>query len=176
MSKDNLNEIRHDLLSRIEEEFVSEMVPAHLSEKDQNGVEVLAADLMVTTQDGYDALGEFFFLPGNENDELQFFVNLITIQEELPEENLPELCVAVSAINTFIITGAFAIDAVSKSLVYKNTYAMPADITAETLQDNMELSMGLAVEVVRQFGYLLVEVNQGKRTAESVIDMFIPAE
>ncbi len=173
MSKKNLEEIRHEMFSKIEEEFVEQMIPAQLSEKDDNGVEVLGIDLMYSAQDGYDAFGEFFFLPGTKDDDIQFFVNLITLQEDLNDATLPELCVAVSAINTYIITGAFAIDVGSKSLVFKHTYEMPIDVSEEVLYDNMELSMGIALDVVRQYGYLLVEVNKGKRNAQTVVDLFM---
>ncbi len=176
MSKKSLEDIRHSILTRMEENYKKEMVPAILSDMDENGVEILTVDLFNFAEDGFDADGEFFFLPSGEEDEVQFFVNLITIAEELPEENLPELCVAVSSINTYILTGAFAIDVASKSLVYKHTYEMLITDDEEKTMDNAELSMGTALEMVNSYAYMLAEVNAGKRSAESVIRTFAEME
>ena len=176
MNANTLGNIRHNVLQTMEKNYVSEMVPAILSEKDENGVEILTVDLFSFAEDGFDADGEFFFLPSSEEDEIQFFINLITISENLPDANLSELCVAVSAINTYVVTGAFAIDPVAKSLIYKHSYEMMiTEDEAKTLED-AELSMGTALEMVSNYAYMLVEVNEGKRSAESVIRMFADME
>ncbi len=176
MNRKSLEEQRHNILARMGENFRKELVPAILSDKDENGVEILSVDLFSFAEDGFDADGEFFFLPSSDEDEIQFFVNLITIAEELPEDNLPELCVAVSAINTYILTGAFAIDVSSKSLVYKHSYEMMMTEDEEAVLDAAELSMGTALEMVSSYAYMLAEVNDGKRSAESVIRMFAEME
>jgi hypothetical protein len=173
MNTKDIEDMRHEILKDIEEKFTQELVPALLTEKDDYGVEVLGVVLEGGAADGYDASGEFFFLPGSEDDEVQYFVNLITLAEKLPEENLPELEAAVACINTYVLTGAFAIDVGAGSLVYKHTYEMPAGISKETVEDNVDLSMGTALNVVDNFGYLLIEVNEGKRKAESVVNFFL---
>jgi hypothetical protein len=172
MGKKSIGDIRHEVLSRVQKELVNELVPAQLSDRDENGIEVLAVDILNSAEDGYDAMGEFFFLPGPDDAEVQFFVNLITIADDLPEANLPELCVAISAINTYVVTGAFSIDVVSKSVVFKHTYEMPTDASEEVVSDNVDLAMGVTLQMLQNYGYMIVEVNEGKRTAQSVIDLF----
>ncbi len=173
MNNGDITSRRHDLLALFEKEFVDELVPAKLSEKDEYGVEVLAVVLDDVAVEGYDATAEYFFLPSGEDDEIQYFVSLITLAEDLPQENLSELCMAVSSINTFIPAGAFAIDPVARSLIYKHTYEMPIDADDAVVKDNMDLSMGVAMQMIISFAYLLVEVSDGKRTAENALNYFI---
>ena len=40
------------------------------------------------------------------------------------------------------------------------------------MKDCMELSMGAATDTVSRFAYMLIEVNEGERSAKSVLDYF----
>jgi hypothetical protein len=175
MSDNNLELIRHNVLKSIRQHFVDELVYAEVEKKDEYGVEVLTVELEDSDVDGYDARGEFFFMPAAE-DEIQYFENLITIADELHKETASELFVAVSAISLYIPAGTFAIDFVTGSLIYKHTYEMHAGLDEQEIQENAELSVRTALSVVGEYGYLLAEVNDGKRSAESVIRLFTPLE
>ncbi len=169
MDLNKLYKERHDILSVMEQDFTKEFVPAKLSERDDYGVEVLAVILDEVAADGLTSTGEFFFLPSKEDEDIQFFVNLITISEELPKETLGELCTAVAAINTYVTTGTFAIDLGAGSLIYKHVYEMPVDLDKDSVADFSDMSMGTAIQMVQQFAYYLIEVKEGTRTAENVI-------
>ncbi len=175
MSTTNLDEIRHKVLDTVREKMSEDLVPANLCPKDENGVEVLAVVLEDAAVDGYDATGEFFFLPDTTED-TQFLVSLITIAEELREETINELCIAVSGINTYMPIEAFSIDFLSRNLIFKHTYEIPLDLDEEKLQERAELAMGTALQTVGEFGYILAEVNDGYRSGESVLQIFAPIE
>ena len=174
----NLNkkiEERHEILSSMEQELTKNYVAAQLL-KQNDSVEVLSVLLENLAVDGLNSSGEFFFLPNQEDDEIQFFVNLITIAEELEDENLNELLGTLATINTFVTTGAFSVDPASKTLVYKLTYPMPIDLNNDAVKDYADMSMGLALQIVRDYGYMLIEINEGKRSAESVLGSFVDLE
>lgn len=173
MNIKELGEKRHNVLAKIEQEFVEELVPAELTEKDENDVEVLAVALNGAEEKMGNTTGEFFFLPSSEDDEIQYFVNLITLSETLPEGNLGELCAAVAAINTYVVAGGFAVDFGAGSLVYKLAIPMPIDVSEEVMADNVDLTMGCALQAFADYGYLLTEVCDGERSAKSVIDLFM---
>ncbi len=172
MKSEELKEIRHRIISEEEQEFVKSLVAARIVEQEDEGTEILA--VMLDEIEGYqtDALGEFFFMPSEEDAEVQFFVNLITISEDLSQETLGELCIAISMLNTYITTGAFAVDPTSGSLIYKNSVAIPINISYEQTKDYVNMAMGISIELVDGIAYMLEEVNEGKRDAKSVIDLF----
>ena len=168
MNLNKSNEMRTKVLKTLEDEFTKEMIPARVTEKDANGVEILASIFDDLAMEGLESSGEFFFLPNKEGEEIMFFVNLITISTELPESTLGELMAAVSVINTYILAGAFAIDPKAGTLVFKHVHEMPMDLDEKTVTEYADISMGVAISMVQQYGYYLIEVKEGTRTAENV--------
>ena len=168
MDLNKSNEMRTKVLKTLEESYTKELIPAKLTEKDANGVEVLATIFDDLAIDGLESSGEFFFLPNKEGEEVMFFVNLITVSTELPESTLGELMAAVSIINTYILAGAFSIDPKAGALVFKHVHEMPMDLDEKTVTEYADLSMGIAISMVQQYGYYLIEVKEGTRTADNV--------
>ena len=167
-----LDALRKEVLIEMENEFTDELIPAKYSEKDGAEIEEL-----VVMMDGIDAglddmTSEFFFLPSEEEDEVQFFISLITVETELNQENIGELLKAVATINTYFVAATFAIDAVAGSLVYKLSYPMAISrANKEDMLLDVELSTGTAMQMVESFAYLLCEVNAGTRDSDSVIEI-----
>ena len=166
-----LNEIRYKILSDVKKEFTDELIPAKLTDPGENDVPVLNVILSGSDEDTGNMTGEFFFMESAANDEIQYFVNLITVYEDVPEENLPELAVAVSALNTYVPVGAFAIDYAAQSLIYKLTYLMPANADEMSIREAVDNTMGCTFQALTDFSYLLSDVCEGDRSAESVIEV-----
>ncbi len=167
-----LAEQRRSIFKGMEQEFVDELVPASYSDGDEEHAGVLTVFLEDIAAQGLESSAEFFFLPVNEEETgMQIFINLFTLIEEVTEENMTELMLAISMLNAYIPLGAYALDPAEGCLVYKYAKVMPADITKEELHTGMELSMGAAMQTVERFSYLLVEVNDGERNAKSVSDL-----
>ncbi len=169
MNLTNLEELRKRTLAEVEKEFVEELVPAELTVTEENGVSVLNVLMSGSDEKTGNASGEFFFLPSEPGDEIQYFVNLITLYEEIPEENLQELNAAVAAINTYVTCGGFGVDPGANSLIYKLVYPMSAEAGEDAVRENVDLSMGCAFQAFSDFGYLLTEVCEGERSAQSAI-------
>ncbi len=163
------NEMRHEILSDVEKEFAQDLIPARLTE--ENDIPVLNVLMTGYEEELEETTGEFFFMPSSPDDEIQYFVNFITIFDSVPQENIDELCVAVAMINTYVPVGAFAIDFGAGSLVYKLSYPMPVDIPAETVKENVDITMECTFMAVSDMGYLLTEVAEGVRSAANVLEM-----
>jgi hypothetical protein len=159
----------HEILEALEKDLVEDQIAAKLITKEGAAVETLAVVLNNAVVEGKDALGEFFFLPVAEEGDLNFFVNLITISEDINEANIAELAAAVSAINTFITLGAFAVDYAAKSIVYRHTYEMPIDAERKKIEDGIDLSMDMALHVLKDYGHLVLDVNDGKINSKELI-------
>lgn len=174
---------RRDVLWTLADEFSNEMVPARVVKSDGTDADEKADQIVNETTemltvlfedlpaDGVDAIGEFFFMPLGDEDDMQIFQNVITLDEEVNEEMLPELLLAIIALNNTIPLGAFGVDLAQKSLVYRHSYEMPFPLSSDELKNLVDLSMGMAVSVVKEFAYLLIEVADGKRGAESIVQL-----
>jgi hypothetical protein len=176
MDRKQLDEQRRSLFAALEKEFADELVPAQHNQDGEGRFDSLTLFLEDLTGAGNETIGEFFFLPFVDSDkaDLQIFVNYFTIAEEIDEENLSELLAAASILNATIPVGAFAVDAESKSLIYRHAYEMPLPLSDEALKDLVDLSMGTAVQTLQTFGYMLLEVNDGERNAESLLRTLVP--
>lgn len=94
--------------------------------------------------------------------------------ETLNEENLGELYSAIAAINSFIPVGCFTVNPADGTLSYKHNYELPLEVGTNVLKSSVDLCMSTAVLTVHQFAYLLVEIDEGARTAQSAIDALLP--
>ena len=176
MDRKQLDEQRRALFAALEEEFAGELIPAQHNQDGEGRFDSLTLFLEDLAGPGNETIGEFFFLPFVDSDraDLQIFVNYFTIAEEITEENLSELLAAASILNATIPVGTFAVDAESKTLIYRHAYEMPLPLPDETLKDLVDLSMGTAVQTLQSFGYMLLEVNDGARDAESLLRTLVP--
>ncbi len=165
-----LEEVRKVVLAGIEKEFVDELIPAVLSKEGETPV------LNVYLDAGEESTGitngEFFFLQSDPGDEIQYFVNLITVYEQIPEENLDEVCRAVAGVNIYTPAGAFVVDFASGNLVYKFMVPISIEAAPEAVKDTVDMTMGIAFSAVNDLAYLLAEVCDGERSASSAIEVF----
>ena len=172
MDKAKMEQQRHEVLTALNEQFADELIPARLlnkeAEEEGTGTEILSVLFENLAVDGGDVFGEFFFSPISDNDELQVFQNVLTLDDEVSEENTGELLLAASIVNTYLPVGAFIVDVRGKSLVYRHGYEMPLSLTDEEVRTSVDICIGAAMQMVERFGYLLAEVALGERDAESV--------
>ena len=177
LNLEEIKETRKQLLEEIEQEFIDELIPAKIVPDEDIGMPVLSILFDDLAAEGLENLGEFFFMPTiNPDEDMQIFTNIITILEEMDDGRLPELAMAIAILNGLIPIGSFAIDAADGTLIYRHSYEMPISFEKETLKDCVELAMGAAADTVSKFAYMLVEVNEGERSAASVFDYFIAGE
>ena len=175
---------RHKLLKDVKAGFDQELIPAALvcdgNPYEGNG-EDLAADgrtemLTILLEDlpgaGTDAMGEFFFLPSLQGDELQVFMNIITVDEQIVKDRMTDLLLAIAVLNNHIPVGAFGIDFQQNNIIYRHSYEMPHPYAERALRNAVDLSMAAAVSMVKEYAYMLLDVNAGERDAESIEKFF----
>ncbi len=160
MNLEEMNLKRRKILAAMLEEFSDELIPAKLAEAEVTEayekpemLSVLFEDLAV---DGADVIGDFFFAASEEDDVIQFFHNVLTLDEEVTEENIGALMQAASIVNLYAPAGAFSVNPLEKSIVYRYSYALPMELSDEELRDAVDLSMGVALQMVQRLGYLMV--------------------
>ena len=178
MDREKLNSQRQALFARLEEEFTAELIPAKHNEAEEGRFDSLTAFFEDLTAEGNETIGEFFFLPfeDDETADMQLFVNYFTIAEDVSEEYLTDVVYAASVLNSYIPVGTFAYDAAAGSLIYRHATELTLPLSDEELSDRIDHSMGMAVDTLQRFGYLLLEVSDGERTAESVLETLLPGE
>ncbi len=172
MNLEEMNQKRHKVLDSLYEELTDELVPARLLEAEMIGdveqpemLSVLFEDLVT---DRADALGDFFFPASEEDDVIQYFHNVLTLDEEVPEENMEALVHATTIVNLYIPSGAFVVNLREKSIVYRYSNVMPMDLSDEELRDAVDMSMAVALQMVQRLGYMMIEVARGERDPESL--------
>ena len=166
-----LMDMRKRILSDVEKEFTDELIPVKLTEDEGGKNCILNVLISGSDEEMGNASGEFFFLPSAVNDDIQYFVCLITLYDSVPVENVSELCAAIAGINTYVTTGGFGMDFGSGSLIYKFTCPMSIYASEDVIRDNVDLYMGCAFQAISDYGYLLTEVCEGERDAESVVEV-----
>ena len=176
MRQKEMLEQRHRILNRVKDSFDEEMIPAQIERPDVSDPADEHERLMILMEDiaavGVDAMGEFFFLPSQQSDEYQVFMNLITIDEEINLGRLNELLLAINILNNYIPVGAFGIDLARNNIVYRHNCEMPIRSSDAPIKDKVDLSMGLSVALVKEFAYMLLEVNDEIRNADSIEKYF----
>ncbi len=166
MEKRNITEKWLDTLLEIKKSFDEEMIPAQIEEvQDTNRLMILFEDIASV---GTDTMGEFFFLPANEGAQVQIFMNVLTVDVEIDKERLSELLLAINILNNYLPVGAFVVDMSGGYIVFRQGYEMPVQISDKVLKESVDLSMGLSVSIVKDFAYMLLEVNSGERNSESI--------
>ncbi len=161
---------RTEILRDFESDLKEEMIPAILEEMGDDKFPLLNVLLEDFILEGQTGRAEFFFLPNDDGDEIQVFTTIITVTEDLIEENLGELFKGIAGINMFVETGGFAVDFIEKRLIYKHGYEMPMPLDTESLKDIVDLTAGTSMQVAEEFGRYLIEINEGQRDAADAID------
>ena len=114
-------------------------------------------------------LGEFMFLPFEEEDVL-FFTSVITITGTLEKEAVPDVVDLISRMNFYVPFGCFALGDDDKTLIYKHT----VPVMAKKDEDKKALiarAADGAIGTAETFeGYLKLVINN-EMSARDVLDM-----
>ena len=172
----DLKELRHTLLKKIEIELQEELIAAFIAEETKEQPEILTAVFPSLAKEGAQADAEFLFLPTQEDDELQYFVSIINLASEIPEATENELYAAMALINFYLTGGSFSINPVNGGLIYKHSISMGVDEEAEAVEEYMNRSMSMAIQMADKFAGLLLEVIDGERTAEDIAILLTGSE
>ncbi len=173
MFKKILTEKRRKAFKELEQEFKDEMVPVQYAEEEGLPPGVLSVFMDNIAAEGVESIGEFFFMPmEEEKGGIQLFINMITILENVNEKNLGELLGAIAIINSYVPLGAYSYAPKDGRLLFRYSGIMSADLSDVQLKEEMDRAMSVTMDTMEKFSYMLIEVNDGERTGSSIIDLF----
>lgn len=140
--------------------------------------EKLPIDILTTLIEDFgnsleDAMGEFFFMPkieGREEDAL-YFNSVLTLSENLTEEMLPALYEAISILNYYTESGTFAVNKDGDMLVYRNSVALPLEMSDETVFEMILANVAFSINVAERFSDLLLRVCDHRMSIEELRGM-----
>lgn len=125
----------------------------------------------IVTEVGTDlinALGEFYFLPF-ENEEVLYFTLTITLGDEVVPESVSDLESAVSKLDFYLPYGCFALGGEGSILVYKYTVPFRSADSEDEQMSSMLTALDAAVTICDRFeGYLML-VASGELAPDDMI-------
>ena len=169
MRKDNRN-----LLNRLAEELREvegiEEADVFTMEELSSPVDIIRCMITEMGTGLVNVLGEFFFLPFDE-EEVLYFSSVITIDDEIPEDERADLEIAVARINYVLPCGCFAVGGEEQALVYKYTVPIPDKLDDELKCEMLLTAVDSAIATVDAYlGYLLL-VQDGNITPAEMIEL-----
>lgn len=173
MDINKINEERHEVLEGISKDLENEMVASVLrtATDDENSPEILTVDFDELGLGHDSVLGEFYFYPvTSDEDTVGLFSSVLTVAEEIPEENLPAVYEAISVLNFHILTGAFGVSKDRRFLAYKQCVTYSLDMTKEELRKHVDITMGNVVSTVDQWVDMVIRISEGEGSVEDVLD------
>ncbi len=174
-SKDVIT-MRNELLDRMVEEFHDTFIPAVRNEtEDPEAPGIVRAILDQIGGDEGDAegvMGEFFFSPmSSEDDEVHVFNAMMTISDQVPEDNLPAFFEAMSYINFHIPLGCFAYDKDHSYFCFRLSVSIPMNFDKEAIYGLMSAAAANAAHVTDDYMQVLLDVAENKFSVDEVMDI-----
>ncbi len=162
-------EIRNELLDRMVDDYREVDIAAVVAENDDKDAPKIVRAILdeIGIEDG--AIGEFYFNPSSDEDEIQIFNALLTMTEDIPEDNLPVLYEAMGYINFVLPVGCFAYDKDHNFLIFKLSVSMPISFDKEVVYSLMDTAAGNASSIVDTYMDVLVNVAKGKVSIDEVM-------
>lgn len=115
-------------------------------------------------------LGEFFFMP-YEDEEVLYFSTAVTISEEIPAEYMADLENAAIRLNTMIPCGCFATGIGGDRLIYRYTAPFLASQDTGDQVSLMLTAVGASVDTLDRFTGYLALVADGKMSADEAVKL-----
>ena len=165
MDTEKMMKERHELLTRLGDSLLEEMIACEIAEPQSEEEPEILTVLLDTFGDGEreGAAGEFFFMPfSSEEDRVQYFCAVLTLMDDISEENLPALFEAMSGINFALPCGSYSVDRDHRFLTYKLTVPLPAELNSDALYDEMNICVSNAVNSADAYADTLIKISCGE--------------
>ena len=156
---------RNELLIRLRDSLQEEMIACEIHEPENKEEPEILTVLLDTVGDEEreGAAGEFFFMPFTTGeDRVQYFCAVLTLMDDIPEENLPALYEAMSHINFALPCGSYSVDREGRFLTYKLTVPLPAELQGDALYDEMNICVSNAVNTADAYADILIKISCGE--------------
>lgn len=171
-----MNERKVQLLKKLQEQMKEwEMASVYRDSASEN----LPTDILTILINEFgnnmeDAMGEFFFMPAIEGrEEDAFYFNcVLTLTENLTEERLPDLYEAIAILNYYTEAGTFAVSKAGDMLVYRNSIAVPLEMSDETALELISENIAFSLNASERFADVLFRVSDGRMSMEEFRGLF----
>ncbi|MCR5809780.1 MAG: hypothetical protein K6G34_00010 [Lachnospiraceae bacterium] len=119
-------------------------------------------------------MGEFMFQdkPGDPYG-CRYFTAVLTLKEEIPLDNAPELTYALSILNFYIDAGCFAVNKPVDHLVYKNARLFSGDTEEAALMQECILEFEDSVETTLKYNTVVQALAEGSLGLEQFLSFII---
>ncbi|MCR4656322.1 MAG: YbjN domain-containing protein [Lachnospiraceae bacterium] len=175
MDIEKIKEERHELLIRIRDSLLEELVACDIREPEgENEPEILTVvlDGIGEAGDMEGGIGEFFFAPpSSEEDTVQHFCAVLTLMDDLGSEHLPELFEAMSYINFRLPCGSYSVDSDASLLCYRLVTPVPMRLSGEELFEQMNVSMANAFTAADLYADMLIKLSAGEKSLKEINDV-----
>ena len=114
---------------------------------------------------------QIYFRPlQSEDDSAWVFMSVITVTDELPDENLPALYESLSYVNFNLPAGCFSVDKDHRFLCFVLTSLMPAELDDAMMFREIDIAVGNAFAIADPYIGILSDVVKGKIGADGVVE------
>ncbi len=166
-------DMKRELLDKLVEELKESEdigeVSLFTAEELDSPVDVVRALLIDMGSELLNMLGEYFFLP-YEEEEVLYFTSVITITDEIEPDEIVTVSEAIARINYVLPCGCFALGDEGRNLVYRYTAPILADLDADKQMAMMLTAVDAGMMTVDKYeGYLMLAVD-GAMTPSEMID------
>ncbi len=174
MNKNELEQKQQSILESLESSFQKQEVFAAILPKEETAaVNMLVVQHTGFGEDAEEAMGEYYFLPAREEDAwFHYFVESITLSEDLPEDKQGVLGAAVSMINFTLPVGAFCLSPDGKVIFYRYTLMLEADRDTEHTEAMIRSSMLNVLQYAVRWADALDALEYGRMTLEEFTETF----
>ncbi len=169
-------DIKKELLDALEARFKADgdigEVLMFTSKELGSSMDVLRAEITEFGPDLMNVLGEFFFMPFDDEG-LMFFTSVITLSNSVPKEAVPDIEAAIARLNYYMPCGCYALGDEDKNLVYRYTSILLTNEEKDKLTEAVSSAAYSAISVAEKFmGYLLL-VLKNEITVEQMVKMIL---
>ncbi len=176
MKKNDVIAMRNELLDRMVEEFHDAYIPAIRNENEDPEAPAVVRAILDRIGgdegDGEGVIGEFFFTPmSSEDDEVHLFNAMLTISDQIPEDNLAAFFEAMCYINFHIPLGCFTYDKDHTFFCFRLAFSIPMGFDKEAIYGLMNAAAANAARVADTYIPILTKVAENKFSVDEVMDV-----
>ena len=172
MDAERITYIHETVIRRLQNDLMEKEIPTMLQNATESNPEALNYVLDGVGLDGDEVLVEAVFLPNSSEDFFHTFVTSVLISDEINEEYLDELIVAITILNFYIPMGGFLYSASDKMLAYRNSAVSSFELSDEQIYSQSKLCIEKTHEMVDKYVEILLKISDGKSNTDELIGLF----
>lgn len=133
-------------------------------------MDILRAEIPGFGSDLVSVLGEFIFLP-IEEENILYFSTVLTLMHSVPKEAAPDIADAVARLNYYLPCGSFALGDNDQNLVFRFMMPISKEESDEDIERDMYLAVNTGIGTADRFEGYLKLVAKGEITTKEMIGM-----